>query len=108
LGLSTFSAEQRTREIGIRKVFGATVPKIVKLLGYNFIILIALSFIIAIPLAWWVTTQWLKSYPYHITVSWWIFAVCGVLVILIAILTVSVQSIKAALTDPVKTIKMNQ
>jgi len=108
LGLSTFSAEQRTREIGIRKVFGATVPKIVKLLGYNFIILIALSFIIAIPLAWWATTQWLKSYPYHITISWWIFAACGVLVILIAILTVSVQSIKAALTDPVKTIKMNQ
>jgi len=107
LGLSAFSAEQRTREIGIRKVFGATVPNIVKLIGYNFILLIGVSFVIAIPLAWWIINQWLHDYEYRIGVSWWIFVGCGVLVILIAILTVSFQSIKAALTNPVKTIKMN-
>jgi putative ABC transport system permease protein len=107
MGLSAFSAEQRTREIGIRKVFGASVPKIVKLLAYNFILLIGVSFIIAIPLAWWIIHQWLKNYEYHITISWWLFAACGVLVILIAMLTISFQAIKAAMTNPIKTVRMN-
>lgn len=107
LGLSAFSAEQRTREIGIRKVFGASVPKIVKLLGYNFILLIGISFIIAIPLAWWITHQWLQKYEYRINISWWLFAGCGVLVILIAMLTICFQAIKAAMTNPVKTLKLN-
>jgi ABC-type antimicrobial peptide transport system permease subunit len=105
LGLSAFSAEQRTREIGIRKVFGATVLKIVKLLGYNFIILIGVSFVIAIPLAWWLTTDWLQKFEYRIAISWWIFAACGILVILIALLTISFQATKAALANPAKAIK---
>ena len=107
LGLSAFSAEQRTREIGIRKVFGATVPKIVRLLGRDFIILIGVSFIIAIPLAWWITHQWLQKYEYHMSISWWLFAACSALVVLITILTISFQAIKAAMTNPVETVRRN-
>jgi ABC-type antimicrobial peptide transport system permease subunit len=103
-GLSAFAAEQRTREIGIRKVFGATIMNIVALVGRTFMILTGISFAIAIPLAWWIMHQWLKNYEYRIEITWWVFAASGVLVILVALLTVSFQSIKAAVTDPVKAI----
>ena len=104
-GLTAFSAEQRTREIGIRKVLGATVWDIVVLLGRNFMVLIAVSFVIAIPLAWWITYRWLQDYEYRIGLSWWIFAASGLLVVIIALLTVSYQSIRAATADPIKAIK---
>jgi ABC-type antimicrobial peptide transport system permease subunit len=107
LGLSAFSAEQRTREIGIRKVFGATIPKIVRLLGKDFMILIGVSFVIAIPLAWWVMRQWLQKYEYRFALNWSLFVACSALVILIVILTISFQAIKAAMTNPIKTIRMN-
>jgi len=106
-GLTAFAAEQRTREIGIRKVFGATIPNIVELIGRNFLFLIGISFIIAIPLAWWIMHQWLRSYPYRIELSWWVFAASGLLVIVIALLTVSFQSLKAAMTNPVKSLTTN-
>jgi predicted permease len=104
-GLTAFAAEQRTREIGIRTVLGASVMDIVKLLGRNFMLLIGMSFVIAIPLSWWLMHQWLQNYEYRIGISWWVFAASGLLVIVIALLTVSFQSIKAATADPVDSIK---
>jgi ABC-type antimicrobial peptide transport system permease subunit len=104
-GLTAFAAEQRTREIGIRKVFGATIPNIVELVGRNFLLLIGISFVFAIPLAWWIMHRWLQSYDYHIKLSWWVFAASGLLVIIIALLTVSFQSIKAATANPVKSVR---
>jgi len=104
-GLTAFAAEQRTREIGIRKVLGASVLDIVELLGRNFMLLTGFSFVIAIPLAWWIMHGWLQNYEYRIGISWWVFAGSGVLVILIAMLTVGYQAIKAATADPVKSIK---
>jgi ABC-type antimicrobial peptide transport system permease subunit len=80
-GLTAFSAEQRTREIGIRKVLGATVPDIFELLGRNFMLLIGISFLIAIPIAWWIMLDWLQSYEYRIRLNWWVFAGSGVLVV---------------------------
>ena len=103
-GLTAFAAEQRTREIGIRKVLGASVFDIVELLGRNFMVLTGISLVIAIPLAWWIMHGWLQNYEYRIGISWWVFAGCGVLVILTAMLTVGYQAIKAATADPVKSI----
>jgi ABC-type antimicrobial peptide transport system permease subunit len=104
-GLTAFSAEQRTHEIGIRKVLGASVLDIVDLLGRNFLLLLGISFVIAIPLGWWIMYRWLQNYEYRIGISWWVFAASGLLVALIALLTVSFQSIKAATADPIKAIK---
>ena len=104
-GLTAFSAEQRTREIGIRKVLGASVMGIVELLGRNFMALIGISFVIAIPLAWWITREWLQGYAYRIGISWWVFAAGGVLVSSIALLTVGVLAVRAATANPVKAIK---
>ncbi len=104
-GLSVLSAEKRTKEIGIRKVLGASVSSIISILSADFLKLIFISLIISIPLAWMSTNKWLQNYPYRITLSWWLFVSAGMLVILIALLTISFQSIKTAFANPVKSLR---
>ena len=104
-GLASFMAVQRIREVGIRKVLGATAGNIVYLFSKEFIILISIAFVIAAPLAWYYMHQWLQDYPYRIDMSWWIFIAGGATSILIALLTVSFQAIKAAIANPVKTLR---
>lgn len=104
-GLAAYTAERRTREIGIRKVLGASVTGITRLISKDFLRLVLVSNLIAIPLAAWIMFRWLQNYEYRITISWWIFAAAGILSMLIALLTVSFQSIKAALSNPVKSLR---
>ena len=104
-GLASFSAEQRSKEIGIRKVLGASVSGIVQLLSKDFLKLVAISFIIATPIAWWAMNKWLMGFNYRVPVSWWMFALAGLIAILIAIITVSFQAIKAAVANPTKSLK---
>ncbi|MDP4284793.1 MAG: ABC transporter permease [Bacteroidota bacterium] len=104
-GLSVLSAEKRTKEIGIRKILGASVQQIVRTLSTDFIKLVVLALIIAIPLVYIAANKWLQNYPYRIEMSWWFFASAGILVMLIALFTVSFQSIKAAVANPVKSLR---
>jgi putative ABC transport system permease protein len=104
-GLATYAAEQRLKEIGMRKVLGANVISIISLLSKDFVRLVFIACCIAFPIAWWGATSWLEEYAYHIEVSWWIFAVAGLLATGIALLTVSYQAIKAAFISPVKILK---
>ena len=104
-GLATFTAEQRTKEIGIRKVLGASVPGLVGMLSKEFIQLVLLAAFIAFPLGWYFLTGWLEKYAYRIDLEWWYFLVAIVVAVVIALLTVSFQSIKAALMDPVKSLR---
>ncbi|CCH52428.1 protein of unknown function DUF214 [Fibrisoma limi BUZ 3] len=104
-GLATLSAERRTKEIGIRKVLGASVPSLVQLLSSDFLKLVSLSFILAFPAAYYAIDEWLKNYPYRIDISAWTFVSAAILSIVIALLTVSFQSIKAATSDPIKSIR---
>jgi putative ABC transport system permease protein len=101
LGLASYSTMQRTREIGIRKVLGASVPNIVNLLSRDFLLLVAIAICIASPIAWWVMHNWLKDFAYQIQIGWWIFFVAALLAALIALITVSFQAIKAAVANPV-------
>jgi putative ABC transport system permease protein len=104
-GLATFSAEQRTKEIGIRKVLGASVVGITTLLSKDFLKLVFISNGIAFPLAWWAMNQWLTEFAYRIEIQWWTFAIAGSLAVVVALLTISFQSVKAALMNPVKSLK---
>jgi putative ABC transport system permease protein len=104
-GLATFMAEQRTKEIGVRKVLGASVPGIVGLLSKDFLKLVGVALLLAVPVAWYVMNQWLQNFAYKIDIEWWMFALAGILAVGIALLTVSVQSVKAALMNPVKSLK---
>ncbi len=105
LGLATFTAQQRTKEIGVRKVLGASVASIVTLLSKDFLKLVLIAIVIASPLAWYAMHQWLADFAYKIDIEWWVFALAGLLAVGIALLTVSFQSIKAALMNPVKSLR---
>ena len=104
-GLASFMAVQRIKEVGIRKVLGASVSSVVYLFSKEFIILITIAFIIASPVAWYFMNKWLQDYVYRINISWWIFIVGGISAIIIALITVSFQAIKAALANPAKSLK---
>ncbi len=103
--IALLTIEQRTKEIGVRKVLGASVASIVTLLSKDFLKLVVAAIVIASPLAWWAMDNWLKDFAYKIDIEWWVFAVAGVLAIVIALLTVSYQSVKAALMNPVKSLR---
>ncbi|NML23667.1 FtsX-like permease family protein [Pseudoflavitalea sp. G-6-1-2] len=104
-GLAAYAAEQRTKEIGIRKVLGASVSGIIQMLSKDFIKLVAVAILIAVPFAWWAMSSWLQHFAYRTQITWWVFAGTAIVTLLIALLTVSFQAIRAALTNPVKSLK---
>ncbi len=104
-GLAAFTAAQRTKEIGVRKILGASVGSIVAMLSGNFMRLIAVSIVIAFPAAWYMMHKWLQQFQYKVDIDWWVFGLAGIIAICIALVTVSYQSIKAALANPVKSLR---
>jgi len=104
-GLAAFSAEQRTKEIGIRKVLGASVMGIVTMLSKSILQPVVIASLIAFPIAWWLMNKWLQDFPYRVNVSWWVFGIAAIAALVIALVTVSFQTIKAALSNPVKSLR---
>ena len=104
-GLMHLAAQQRIKEIGIRKVLGASISQIVVMLSREFLKLVLVAFVIATPIAWYAMSRWLQDFAYRIDLDWWIFALAGIVALLIAMITVSFQSIKAALANPVKSLR---
>jgi len=104
-GLATYSANQRIKEIGVRKVLGASIVNLASLLSKDFLKLVLIANGIAFPVAWWATNKWLQEYAYHINVEWWVFVLAGAAAILIALTTVSYQAIKAAMSNPVRSLR---
>ncbi|PWU03658.1 MAG: ABC transporter permease [Bacteroidetes bacterium] len=105
LGLAALAVINRTKEIGIRKVLGASVSHIVSIISEDFLKLVLIALAIASPLAWWLMHKWLQDYPYRINISWWIFGISGSIILLVALATISVQAIKAGLRNPVKSLR---
>ena len=104
-GLSSYAAQQRIKEIGIRKILGASLIQLASILSRDFVKLAFVAFVIAAPLAWWVMSDWLQNFNYRVSLSWWIFALAGLLSLAIALLTVSLQAVKVAMANPVKNLK---
>ena len=105
LGLAMFTAEQRTKEFGIRKVLGAKTSTLFSLLSRDFLVLVLIAFLFASPLAWWAMHSWLQNFAYHVNLEWWVFLLAGLMALLIALLTVSIQAIKVAIANPVRSLK---
>ena len=104
-GLAAFTIEQRTKEIGIRKVLGAGLASINLLLSKDFLKLVVLAIIVSSPVAWWAMHSWLQNFAYRITISWWVFAAAGAMAVIIAVATISYHSIRAAIANPVKSLR---
>ena len=104
-GLATYMAEQRTKEIGVRKVLGASVANVAVMLSKDFIKLVLVASLIAFPVAWWAMNKWLQDFAYRVDIGWWVFVVAGLSAVLIAVITVSYQAIKAALANPVESLR---
>ncbi len=104
-GLAAFSAEQRSKEIGVRKVLGASVAGIVKLLSADFLKLVLIALILAIPIAWWIMNKWLQAFVYRVPIAWWMFGLAGLVAVVIALFTVSFQAIRAAVANPVHSLR---
>ena len=104
-GLAAFMAERRTKEIGIRKVLGATLVNLWSLLSKEFVVLVIIGCVIASPIAFLLMSDWLQSYDYRINIQWWVFVVAGIVALVIALLTVSAQAVKAAVANPVKSLR---
>jgi len=104
-GLTTFIVERKVKEIGIRKVLGASVPGIVGLLSSDFIKLVLISIVIATPVAWYFMNSWLQDFAYRVDINWWVFVMAGLIALCIALITVSMQAIKAAVANPVESLR---
>ena len=104
-GLVTYMAEQRTKEIGVRKVLGASVGNLVTMLSKDFLKLVIIAAVIAFPLSWWAMHSWLQDFVYRINIDWWVFVVAAFVAVFIALATISFQAIKAAIANPVKSLR---
>ena len=104
-GLATLTVVRRTKEIGIRKVLGANAMQLVQLLAKDFLVLVAVAAIIAFPVAWWAMDTWLSDFAYRTAIAWWIFIISGVASLSIAFITISTQAVKAALANPVESLR---
>jgi putative ABC transport system permease protein len=104
-GLATYMAEQRTKEIGIRKVLGASVTNVVSMLSIDFLKLVLFSFLIATPIGWWIMHKWLEDFAFRIDIGWWIFILTGAFALILALLTVSFKALKAANANPVRSLR---
>jgi ABC-type antimicrobial peptide transport system permease subunit len=105
LGLVMYTINTRTKEIAIRKILGATITGIISIVSKEFVQLVLLAFVIATPLAWWATYKWLEDFAYKTSMSWWVFALCGFAMLLVALITLSIQTIKAAMINPAKSLR---
>jgi len=105
LGLSAYNILQRTKEIGIRKIMGASVNSLLFILSKDFLKLVLISFVIAVPVTWWIMHSWLQDFAYRINISWWVFIVAGILAFMIALVTISFQAVRAAMANPVKSLR---
>jgi len=104
-GLATFAAQQRVKEIGIRKVLGASVSNLIGLLSKDFLKLVIIALILAIPIAWFAMNRWLQDFAYRVNIHWWVFIIAAVITVLIAWITISTQAFKAAAANPVKSLR---
>lgn len=105
LGLVMYTINVRTKEIGVRKILGASVTNIISILSKDFVLLVMIAFAIALPIAWWATYKWLADFAYRTTMDWWVFVICGFAMLLIALFTLSIQTIRAAMANPVKSLR---